>query len=118
MLHLHQVARSSEIVTQGCVKPVAYRLLQLVSFWCRIMPDVIADAFEALVGAIYLDKGFKVATEFLIRVAEVGHSILAASPEQYSLGSSALNVLTVGEVCTRCLGHLLSPHALSRCTGF
>lgn len=35
------------------------------------MPDTQADAFEALVGAIYLDRGFKVASQFLTRVAEV-----------------------------------------------
>lgn len=36
-----------------------------------MVPDVQADAFEALVGAIYLDRGFKMAAQFLIRVAEV-----------------------------------------------
>jgi len=33
--------------------------------------DVIADAFEALVGAIYLDRGLQAASTFVITLAEV-----------------------------------------------
>ena len=44
---------------------------QELSSYRRCMPDTQADAFEALVGAIYLDRGFKVASQFLTRVAEV-----------------------------------------------
>ena len=38
---------------------------------CRVDEDVIADAFEALVGAIYLDRGFQAASNFVITLAEV-----------------------------------------------
>lgn len=41
------------------------------SVHCRVDEDVIADAFEALVGAIYLDKGLKAASDFIIKLAEV-----------------------------------------------
>ena len=40
---------------------------------------MLADAFEALVGAIYLDAGLKAATKFCIDVAEV-HGLHAMSP--------------------------------------
>ena len=33
--------------------------------------DVIADAFEALVGAIYLDRGLQASSTFVITLAEV-----------------------------------------------
>lgn len=39
--------------------------------YCRVSPEVQADAFEALVGAIYLDRGLQMATRFLTRIAEV-----------------------------------------------
>ena len=38
---------------------------------CRVDEDVIADAFEALVGAIYLDRGLQAASTFVITLAEV-----------------------------------------------
>ena len=41
---------------------------------CRVDEDVIADAFEALVGAIYLDRGLQAASTFVITLAEV-HNI-------------------------------------------
>lgn len=38
--------------------------------------DVIADAFEALVGAIYLDRGLQAASNFVITLAEVHNQSL------------------------------------------
>ena len=37
----------------------------------RINEEVVADAFEALVGAIYLDKGLQAARKFIIELAQV-----------------------------------------------
>lgn len=38
---------------------------------CRAEEEVLADAFEALVGAVYLDSGIEAASRFLIGLAEV-----------------------------------------------
>ena len=38
---------------------------------CRADEEVLADAFEALVGAVYLDSGIEAASRFLIKLAEV-----------------------------------------------
>ena len=38
---------------------------------CRADEETLADAFEALVGAVYLDSGFEAASNFLIGLAEV-----------------------------------------------
>ena len=46
---------------------------------CRVEDDTIADAFEALVGALYLDRGLQAATKFLIDLAEVGASIISSA---------------------------------------
>src|SRR3989344_8599077 len=35
---------------------------------CRARQYILANAFEALVGAIYLDKGYEAAKEFVVRV--------------------------------------------------
>ena len=39
--------------------------------YCRADEEILADAFEALVGAIYLDSGHEAASKFLIGLAEV-----------------------------------------------
>ena len=39
--------------------------------WCRADEEILADAFEALVGAVYLDSGLEAASKFLIGLAEV-----------------------------------------------
>ena len=38
---------------------------------CRCDEEILADAFEALVGAIYLDSGIQAASKFVIALAEV-----------------------------------------------
>lgn len=38
---------------------------------CRADEETLADAFEALVGAIYLDSGLEAASKFIIGLAEV-----------------------------------------------
>lgn len=38
---------------------------------CRADEEILADAFEALVGAVYLDSGLEAASKFLIGLAEV-----------------------------------------------
>ena len=45
---------------------------------CRVYDDVLADTFEALVGALYLDSGMQAASDFVLRVAEV--ITMAATP--------------------------------------
>jgi len=48
----------------------------------RERESTLADAFEALVGAIYLDGGFEVARRFLLNEAEEVFEQIAASPEE------------------------------------
>lgn len=47
--------------------------LQKQAYWVcrRADEEVLADAFEALVGAVYLDSGIEAASRFLIGLAEV-----------------------------------------------
>ena len=42
---------------------------------CRADDETLADAFEALVGAIYLDSGLEAASKFIIALAEVSVSL-------------------------------------------
>ncbi len=46
----------------------------------RERPSTLADAFEALVGAIYLDSGFEPAKTFVLNCCEAKLEKLAASP--------------------------------------
>ena len=41
--------------------------------WCRVGHEVVADAFEALVGAVYIENGLQVASKFVLSIAEVVH---------------------------------------------
>lgn len=43
----------------------------------RIRPSILADAFEALVGAIFLDRGFEAAREFIVREFAADYAELA-----------------------------------------
>ena len=43
----------------------------MLAMFSRINEEVLADAFEALVGAIYLDRGLQAASKFIIALAEV-----------------------------------------------
>lgn len=46
----------------------------------RERPSALADAFEALVGAIFLDGGFEVAREFILREFQAGVGQVSAIP--------------------------------------
>lgn len=50
----------------------------MLAMFSRINEEVLADAFEALVGAIYLDRGLQAASKFIIALAEVQHACIFA----------------------------------------
>ena len=82
--------------------------------WCRVGDDVVADAFEALVGAIYFEKGLQVASKFVLSIAEVMHLAYASMPAEVSsrvCASDAHSCLGICAVHCMCSG---SP-ALSTC---
>lgn len=48
----------------------------------RERPSTLSDAFESLVGAIYLDGGYDVVRDFIVREATEDFSLIAAHPEE------------------------------------
>ncbi len=50
----------------------------------RNRPSTLADAFESLVGAIYLDGGFEKARDFILHQTETAFTHLLQSPEEFN----------------------------------
>ncbi len=48
----------------------------------RIRPSTLADAFEALIGAMYLDGGYEVVRDFIIREADAEFAEMKTQPEE------------------------------------
>jgi len=48
----------------------------------RTRASTLADAFEALVGAMYLDGGFEVTRDFILREAKVDFELMTLEPEE------------------------------------
>ncbi len=76
---------------------------------CRVDEDVVADAFEALVGAVYLDRGLQAASDFVVKLAEVRafqqtHAHGHAGQKVYACNSLRMSCISEplpGQICQR-----------------
>lgn len=64
----------------------------------RERPSALADAFEALVGAVFLDAGFLVAHEFVLRLFQDSFGELEAIPNIENPKGELQELLQVGSV--------------------
>ncbi len=48
----------------------------------RVRPSTLADAFEALIGAMHLDGGFEVVRDFIVREATAEFAAMKTQPEE------------------------------------
>ena len=81
---------------------------QVATVCCRADEETLADAFEALAGAVYLDSGLEAASKFLIELAAVRLSLpfvagLTHANAMHSLFMSTLNLHPVSLLSANCM---------------
>lgn len=78
---------------------------------CRADEEVLADAFEALVGAVYLDSGIEAASRFLIGLAEVS---AVCTLLQLSCTEHCQSAFTKPAACQPQTWHCVYAHCMSK----